>query len=156
MIISKPHSRQPDIIDEHVGRRVRMKRSSMGLSQKELAEMAGVTYQQLQKYEWGKNRISASRLFAIGRVLNEPVAYFFREMPGYPDPDDPTKDGTDVGRPRESNELLAEAQMRDTAETLALVRAYYGIRDSNVRKQMLNILKEISAADRERTGEPTI
>jgi len=155
MIISKPHSRQPDIIDEHVGRRVRMKRSAMGLSQKELAEMAGVTYQQLQKYEWGKNRISASRLFAIGRVLNEPVAYFFREMPGYPDPDDPTKDGTDVGRPRESNELLAEAQMRDTAETLSLVRAYYGIRDSNVRKQMLNILKEISAADRERTEGPS-
>lgn len=70
----------PDPVDEHVGHRIRVRRELLGLSQAELGELIGVTFQQIQKYERGANRISASRLYDAARVLRVPVSYFFEDM----------------------------------------------------------------------------
>src|SRR6202011_3479100 len=76
--MAKPkRGRSTAAIDDHVGGRIRERRMMLGLTQKQLAEMIGVTYQQAHKYERGMNRVSAGRLFKIGRVLNVPVGYFF-------------------------------------------------------------------------------
>jgi transcriptional regulator with XRE-family HTH domain len=68
-------------IDVHVGRRVRLRRTLKGISQEKLGERLGLTFQQIQKYERGVNRIGASRLFEISRILDVPIGYFFEEMP---------------------------------------------------------------------------
>ena len=77
--MKKPVSTEPDVnaVDEHVGRRVRSRRKLVRLSQAQLADELGLTFQQVQKYERGANRISASKLFMIARVLEVPVSYFF-------------------------------------------------------------------------------
>ena len=71
----------PNPIDVHVGSRIRLRRTLLGLSQERLAEAIGLTFQQVQKYERGANRVGSSRLFDLSRVLDVPIAYFFDEMP---------------------------------------------------------------------------
>src|ERR1700759_4487854 len=71
----------PNPIDVHVGSRVRLRRTLLGLSQERLAEAIGLTFQQVQKYERGANRVGSSRLFDLSRVLDVPIAYFFDDMP---------------------------------------------------------------------------
>ena len=107
--------------DIHVGNRVRMRRTLLGLSQSTLADALGITFQQVQKYETGANRISASRLHHISQVLDVPISYFFEELPGTPAAT--TRKGlieSDAGIER-------DPIMR--RETLELVRAYYRIED---------------------------
>jgi transcriptional regulator with XRE-family HTH domain len=72
---------QRNPIDAHVGLRIRLRRNSCGLSQKALGDALGLTFQQVQKYELGANRVGASRLFEIARVLDVPIDYFFNDMP---------------------------------------------------------------------------
>ena len=108
----------------------------MGLSQTALADSLDLTFQQVQKYEKGSNRIGASRLYQIGRVLDVPVAYFFEEM----------EEGlaTAVNPPEN-----AEAPERDTMlrrETLELVRAYYKIEAPTVRRRMRELIKAMATA----------
>ena len=76
-MIDKSEDRSPNPVDLHVGARVRMRRKLLGVSQEKLADALGLTFQQVQKYERGTNRISASKLFEIGRFLQAPVSYFF-------------------------------------------------------------------------------
>ena len=76
-MIEKNEDRSPNPVDLHVGARVRMRRKLLGVSQEKLADALGLTFQQVQKYERGTNRISASKLFEIGRFLQAPVSYFF-------------------------------------------------------------------------------
>ena len=71
----------PNPVDVHVGNRMRQRRTLLGMSQEKLGEALGLTFQQVQKYERGMNRVSASRLFDLSRVLDVPIAYFFEEMP---------------------------------------------------------------------------
>lgn len=83
---------EPHPVDVHVGARIRHRRMSIGISQEALAERLGLTFQQVQKYERGANRVSASRLWQIAHILSVPVGWFFQEMPGTDDePDVPTR-----------------------------------------------------------------
>src|SRR5204862_7806940 len=116
----------PNPIDVHVGNRVRLRRTLLGMSQERLAEQIGLTFQQVQKYERGANRVSASRLFDLSRMLDVPISFFFDDMPE-------TLSAAHAGaaRPRraagfaESQEDFVDEQM-GRRETLELVRAYYG------------------------------
>jgi transcriptional regulator with XRE-family HTH domain len=125
----------PHPIDIHVGSRLRMRRTLLGLSQEKLGEAVGITFQQLQKYERGANRISASRLYHLAQVLDVAIGYFFEDMPAV---DEPAAEGaTMVQVPGEPDEFESMARR----ETLELVRAYYRIGDSNVRRRAFELVK---------------
>ena len=122
----------PDPIDIHVGQRVRARRKMLGLSQTQLGQELGVTFQQVQKYERGTNRIGSSRLFRMSNTLDVPVAYFFEgaetKMPGYVS----------------MNETLGDAVF-DREETQELVDAYYRIADPRIRKKVLGLARLLSS-----------
>lgn len=124
-------SKIPDPIDVHVGHRVRARRKMLGLSQTQLGKELGVTFQQVQKYERGMNRIGSSRLFRIAGALDVPVSYFFEGAEMHVDGDAPTVEMVDN-----------EAFMRE--ETQDLVKAYYKIDDSRVRKKVLGLARLLS------------
>ncbi|CAA9271393.1 MAG: Transcriptional regulator [uncultured Acetobacteraceae bacterium] len=134
---------RPSPIDVHVGGRVRLRRTLMGLSQERLGEALGLTFQQVQKYERGVNRIGASRLFDLARVLDVPIGFFFDDMPD-------SVGGTTSGMHRRSAAGFADAQdgfEDDTLhrrETLELVRAYYRITDPAVRKRVFDLIKSLT------------
>ncbi|WP_448206230.1 helix-turn-helix domain-containing protein [Azospirillum sp. sgz302134] len=125
----------PNPIDIHVGARLRLRRTLLGLSQEKLGEAVGITFQQLQKYERGSNRISASRLFNLSQVLGVPVSYFFDDMPT---PEQIATPSADLP-PSETEEFESMARR----ETLELVRAYYRIDDASVRKRTFDLLKAL-------------
>ena len=131
---------KPNPIDIHVGGRVRLRRTLLGLSQEKLGAAVGLTFQQIQKYERGANRIGASRMYALSRVLDVPAAFFFEEMP-------PEISGTG-GKPVPglTEKFQAEFSHDPLAkrETLELVRAYYRIKDPNIRKRLYNLFKSLS------------
>ncbi len=124
--------KSPDPIDVHVGQRVRARRKMLGLSQTQLGKELGVTFQQVQKYERGTNRIGSSRLFRMSTTLDVPVAYFFEgaetKLPGY----------------SESVEALTEETF-EKQETQELVEAYYRIADPRIRKKVLGLARLLSS-----------
>lgn len=127
-------------IDAHVGKRLRLRRTLLGLSQEKLGESVELTFQQIQKYERGANRIGASRLFAISRVLDVPVGYFFEDM---------DEDAAKFAKNSDSYEGLndnstSEDDKMAKRETLELVRAYYRIKDPAVRKRLFELTKSIA------------
>jgi len=129
----------PHPVDVHVGGRVRLRRTLMGLSQVKLAQMLGLTFQQIQKYEKGQNRIGCSRIYELSRVLDVPVSFFFDDIPG-------EKQGTSGGAPG-VGEAAAAAYDNDALtkrETLEMVRAYYRIADPQVRKRMVELIKAVA------------
>ncbi|MCG5239802.1 helix-turn-helix domain-containing protein [Azospirillum doebereinerae] len=126
----------PNPIDIHVGARLRLRRTLLGLSQEKLGEAVGITFQQLQKYERGSNRISASRLYNLSQVLGVPVSYFFDDMPS---PDSVETESLVALPPSETDEFESMARR----ETLELVRAYYRIEDPSVRKRTFDLLKAL-------------
>ena len=129
----------PNPIDIHVGARLRLRRTLLGLSQEKLGEAVGITFQQLQKYERGANRISASRLFNLAQVLGVPVTFFFEDMPA-------GAEATPAGgaEPTETEEFESMAR----CETLELVRAYYRITDPAVRRRTFDLIKTLGGEDR--------
>ena len=127
---------KPNPIDIHVGRRVRHRRTLLGLSQEKLGEAVGLTFQQIQKYERGANRISASRLYALSHILDVPVPFFFEDMP-------PEISG-EKSVPSHAEGIQEEFDPLTKRETLELVRAYYRIKDPNVRKRLYNLFKSLS------------
>lgn len=128
----------PNPIDIHVGARLRLRRTLLGLSQEKLGEAVGITFQQLQKYERGSNRISASRLYTLSQVLGVPVSFFFDDL--YL----PEHEGENVSiiNDFQSKEVDALAKR----ETLELVRAYYRIQDPWVRKRTFDLIKALARA----------
>ena len=136
---------RPKPVDVHVGSRVRLRRTMLGMSQEKLGDAIGLTFQQVQKYERGANRIGASRLFELSKVLDVPVSFFFDDMP----PEIESESG-----PR-SEGLAEDAQAHYAAdpmvkrETLELVRAYYRITDGNVRKRVFDLAKALAKAVKE-------
>jgi transcriptional regulator with XRE-family HTH domain len=147
----EPPSRdsRPSPIDVHVGSRVRLRRTLLGMSQERLGDALGLTFQQVQKYERGVNRVGASRLFDISRVLDVPISYFFDDMPE-------GMSETPVSGPRGRMYGFAEAQEpfapgvddhMNKRETLELVRAYYRITDPAVRKRMFDLMKSLAPAE---------
>lgn len=142
--VEREHRASP--IDVHVGSRVRLRRTLLGMSQEKLGEALGLTFQQIQKYERGVNRIGASRLFDLARVLDVPIGFFFDDM-------SPELGGNAATRSRAAAFGFAEGQdgfEDDTLhrrETLELVRAYYRITDPSVRKRVFDLIKTLSPTD---------
>jgi transcriptional regulator with XRE-family HTH domain len=130
---------EPDPVDIHVGSRVRLRRTLLGLSQDKLARAIGVSFQQLQKYERGTNRISASRLYALSKVLGVGISWFFEDAPST------AKRRTPAAEARAAaNEGSPEQDPMTANETVKLVRAYYMIEDPKVRKKILHMVRAVS------------
>ena len=121
-------------VDVHVGKRVRHRRWMVGMTQQQLAEKVGIKFQQIQKYETGMNRVSASRLFDIALALSVPVAYFFEGMEGSDAAQ--TTDVQAVGLP---GDILADK------EALELIRSYYAIPE-NQRRRLFELARVLSDA----------
>lgn len=134
----------PHPVDQHVGQRLRLRRTMLGVSQESLAASIGLTFQQVQKYERGSNRISASKLFSIAKALNTPISFFFAGA----DSSDYTQDAT-VQRLNLA-ESINDIEYGDTdpfskQETLELVTAYYRIADPAMRLKMLELIQSLAA-----------
>jgi len=130
-------------IDIHVGNRVRLRRTLLGLSQERLGDEVGLTFQQIQKYERGANRVGASRLYQFSRILDVPVSYFFEDMPD----EIRTHEGQmDWGLSDTRQDELAPDPMA-RRETLELVRAYYKISDPKVRMRLFDLTKALAKAE---------
>lgn len=133
-------------IDAHVGARVRLRRTLLGMSQEKLGDALGLTFQQVQKYERGVNRIGASRLFDLARVLDVPIGFFFDDLP-------PEMGGNAAVRSRpalfgfaETSDGLEDENM-NKRETLELVRAYYRINEAGVRKRVFDLIKSLAPTE---------
>jgi len=143
----KPKSQKPEAtkkkgransIDENVGMQLRQRRALMGFSQEKLAEQVGITFQQIQKYENGANRISASRLYEFSKVLDIPVNFFFessnanesRMASGFGEGDQAVFEGPDDVMKRK--------------ETIELIRVYYSIENPKLRKDLFKLVKSMA------------
>jgi transcriptional regulator with XRE-family HTH domain len=129
----------PNPVDVHVGGRVRLRRTLLGLSQEKLGEAVGLTFQQIQKYERGANRIGASRLFEFSRILEVPVSFFFDDMPE----GQTVVDGRIAWGLAEQPQTPLEPDPLTRRETLELVRAYYRIGDPSVRRRLFELTKSL-------------
>ncbi|MCC7348138.1 MAG: helix-turn-helix transcriptional regulator [Variibacter sp.] len=125
----------PNPIDKHVGSRVRMRRMMLGMSQEKLGDALGLTFQQVQKYEKGTNRIGASRLQQIAQILQVPVSFFFE---GAPHDGTPTEAGLgEAPSPAYVSDFLA------TSDGLALTKAFVQIKDSKLRRRIVDLVEAI-------------
>jgi len=135
-------------VDAHVGVRMRQRRTLLGMSQTRLGDAVGLTFQQVQKYERGSNRVGSSRLYEFAKALDVPVSYFFDEMPGNVLSGRPmaakVKKGTGFGEA--GTPFAVEKDPLVKRETLQLVRAYYKIREGAVRKRIYELVKTMGAA----------
>ncbi len=131
----------PHPVDVHVGGRLRIRRTLLGLSQTALGEALGLTFQQVQKYERGANRMGSSRLYDLARVLDVPIKYFFDDMPTAVAASSPTLGG---GRAKKPPSYEPDPMAK--RETLELVRAYYKISDPRVRNRLYEMVKALGAA----------
>lgn len=129
-------SSNPDPVDIHVGYRVRLRRTLLGMSQEKLGNALGLTFQQIQKYERGANRIGSSRLYKLSKILDVNVSYFFDDMPD----EEKMPDGFNEGA---VPEFEVDPILR--RETLELVRSYYCITEPSIRKKMFALIKAVGA-----------
>ena len=137
---------RPSPIDVHVGSRVRLRRTLLGMSQERLGEALGLTFQQVQKYERGVNRVGASRLFDLSRVLDVPISFFFDDMPeslasAYGGQTTRRSTGFSETQDSFSDDAL------NRRETLELVRAYYRITEPAVRKRVFELIKSMGPTE---------
>ncbi len=130
----KKYSRGPTATDIHVGSQIRTRRILLGLSQEKLADGLGISFQQVQKYEWGSNRVSASRLYYIAQLFDVPVAWFFKDL-----------DGSGEKQPLSIGAGLPD-NVTSRKETLKLLRYYYALPDQADRDQFRDLLKSIGKA----------
>ena len=128
----------PNPIDKHVGSRVRMRRMMLAMSQEKLGDALGLTFQQVQKYEKGTNRIGASRLQQISNILQVPVAFFFE---GAPDISDGLRPMKDAPSPAYVSDFLA------TSDGLALTKAFMRITDAKLRRRIVDLVEQIAGED---------
>jgi transcriptional regulator with XRE-family HTH domain len=126
-------------VDVHVGQRLRVRRSLLGLSQEKLADAIGLTFQQVQKYERGMNRISAGRLYQFARILDVPVAYFFEQLGNIAENENMYR-----GLADSDQEAFMPADLLQNKETLDLIRAYYAIDNEEMRKNIYKFVKSMS------------
>ncbi len=137
--------RNPNPVDLHVGARIRMRRKLLGVSQERLAEQLQLTFQQVQKYERGANRVSASKLYEIARALEAPVAYFFD---GLADTGQATS-SADAG-----NEFVHDLVM--TPEGMELAAMFPKIRRGRVRRRVLDLIKALADQDEDGVREAAL
>lgn len=127
-----PTAGNPNPVDIHVGSRVRLRRTLLGMSQERLGEALGLTFQQVQKYERGANRIGASRLFDLAKALQVPVGFFFDDLP----------EGVAEGAPPMASVQDDDPMQR--RETIELVRAFYRIQDPTARRRLYELARSIA------------
>ncbi len=132
----------PHPVDIHVGARARIRRTLIGMTQTDLGDALGLTFQQVHKYERGVNRISASRLYDLCRVLNVSIEYFFEDMPTAV----AANSSATKGRGNAQKLTGYEPDPMIKRETLELVRAYYKIEDADVRQQVSQLIMTLRAA----------
>ncbi|KQZ12765.1 MULTISPECIES: helix-turn-helix domain-containing protein [unclassified Mesorhizobium] len=134
--MTEDNKKKPNPIDVHVGSRIRLRRNMLGMSQEKLGEKLGITFQQIQKYEKGTNRVGASRLQAIASILGVPVAFFFEDAPGQ-----------EASGPRglsEDSSTAFAVEFCSTTEGLQLNRAFVKISDPKVRRRIVDLVKTLS------------
>ena len=131
----------PDPVDVHVGGRVKLRRTLLGFSQEELADAVGVTFQQVQKYERGTNRMGASRIFDMSTVLDVPVSYFYQDMPK----EIRARNSVDSTPPSASFETSndPELSLYTKRETLELVRYYFQVPDKKIRTELMHLIQSL-------------
>lgn len=133
-----------DQVDIHVGKRLRLRRTLLGMSQEKLAGILGVSFQQIQKYERGANRISASRLYDIAQVLNVEVPFFFQDIEQTVD-SERMKTPMAGGKPSHLSEETEGPENRlENMETLEFVRNYWKIQDPLARRQIRELIEELA------------
>ncbi len=131
----------PNPVDKHVGSRVRMRRMMLGMSQEKLGNSLDLTFQQVQKYEKGTNRIGASRLQQISHILQVPVSFFFEGAPAV----------STTGRTEGMSEAPSPAYVSDflaTSDGLALTKAFMRISDSKLRRRIVDLVEQIALSDK--------
>jgi transcriptional regulator with XRE-family HTH domain len=131
------NKKKPNPIDIHVGSRVRLRRTMLGMSQEKLGESIGITFQQIQKYEKGTNRVGASRLQNISSILNVPVSFFFEDAPG-----DQANSQAGFAEASSSNYVV---DFLSSSEGLQLNRAFVRIGDPKVRRKLVDLVKALAA-----------
>ena len=132
----------PNPIDKHVGSRVRMRRVLLGMSQEKLGEALSLTFQQVQKYEKGTNRIGASRLQQISKTLNVPPAYFFDGAPAF---DEATTAMVHPAAAEAGSAYVVD--FLSTTEGLQLNRAFARIQDAKIRKKIVDLVIALAGDD---------
>jgi transcriptional regulator with XRE-family HTH domain len=130
-------TKRPNQIDKHVGSRIRMRRLTLDLSQEALAKKLGLTFQQVQKYEKGVNRVSASRLLQLSNILQVPVPFFFEGAPTYDSSQKIRADPT----------LGYVSDFMASSEGLALAEAFRQIDDRSLRRSIVDLVKRIASVD---------
>lgn len=129
------NKKKPNPIDIHVGGRIRLRRNMLGMSQEKLGENLGITFQQIQKYEKGTNRVGASRLQAIASILNVPVSFFFEDAPG--------REGANAtGMAEDSTAYVVD--FLNSAEGIQLNRAFARISEPKVRRKIIDLVKALA------------
>lgn len=131
--------KKPNPIDVHVGSRIRLRRTMVGMSQEKLGESLGITFQQVQKYEKGTNRVGASRLQNIAAVLNVPVSFFFEDAP--------TSDNAApaTGMAESSSNYVVD--FLSSSEGLQLNRSFVKIQDPKVRRKIIDLVRSLADED---------
>ncbi|RIY00788.1 helix-turn-helix domain-containing protein [Aureimonas flava] len=135
-------SKKPNPVDVHVGARVRFRRTMMGTSQEKLGEALGVTFQQVQKYEKGTNRVGASRLQKIAEVLQVPVSFFFEGYQG--------EESQPTGMAEADATFVNDYPV--SSESIQLNRAFGKIQDPKVRRRILELVRSLAEAEAEESG----
>ncbi len=142
---ARNRAENPDPIDVHVGARLRLRRNLLGLSQEQLGKASGLTFQQIQKYEHGTNRMGASRLYQMAKLLDVSVAYFFEEIPKeITEPELKLGFGESGQASLEGMPSSGESELLHRRETLELIRAYYRITDSKQRRKIYELIKTMA------------
>jgi transcriptional regulator with XRE-family HTH domain len=131
----------PNPIDKHVGSRVRMRRMMLGMSQEKLGDALGLTFQQVQKYEKGTNRIGASRLQQISQILQVPVAFFFEGAPVIVGEFEPASGMHEAPSPAYVSDFLA------TSDGLSLTKAFMRIKDAKLRRRIVDLVQQIAGEE---------
>lgn len=132
------NKKKPNPIDTHVGSRVRLRRAMLGFSQEKLGEALGITFQQVQKYEKGTNRIGASRLQRISEVLSVPVSFFFEDAPSQRAP------ASGMAEPEGSDYVV---DFLSTSEGLQLNKAFVRIKDPKIRRRVVELVRSLVDED---------
>jgi transcriptional regulator with XRE-family HTH domain len=125
-----------DPVDIYVGKKIRQRRTVLGVSQEKLSEALGITFQQVQKYESGANRVSSSRLYHISKILGTTISYFFDGHDG--------EHANNIQQVAETKNALEDQDIFLQKETINLVKVYYTIDDEDVRKKVLEMVKSIA------------
>lgn len=132
------NKKQPNPIDIHVGSRVRLRRMMLGMSQEKLGDSLGITFQQIQKYEKGTNRIGASRLHHIATVLSVPVSFFFEDAPGTP------AESAGFAEARPAHYIV---DFLSSSEGVQLNKAFVRIKDAKLRRRVIDLVRAMAGDD---------